>query len=242
MSTVDPSIAKAQREARRTATRPGAARVLILLVVLIAGGFGLGYGWGGLGMLDEFGEPPWTAVLGVIGGMLLTIAGSGLWAVTAMKRSDIGFGYGAAATLIGAGSGLLVAAEPNGFPTIALTVAVALLGLGLLFLVVGVIAAGARRRQRSREDETARSGMLTTATVSDKGYDFFHDSSRILTTVTFTFRDLQGTQRWVQKTMVVHQSDPIVEGQETRLWYDAAAPGNARTIVVELARDNAFRR
>ncbi|WP_025158496.1 DUF3592 domain-containing protein [Leifsonia aquatica] len=242
MSTVDPSIAKAQREARRTAKRPSTARVLILLVLLLAGGFGLGSGWGGFGMLDEFGEPPLTSVLGTILGLMLTIAAGALWAVTATKRSDIGFGYGAAATLIGAGAGLLVVAAPHGYPAVAVAIAVGLLIVGVLFLLLGIVAAASRNRQRSRDAETVRSGTLTTATVSDKGYDFFHESPRILTTVTFTFHDLQGTQRWVQKTMLIEQARPVVEGQETRLWYDASHPGDARGIVVELAWDHAFRR
>jgi hypothetical protein len=78
-------------------------------------------------------------------------------------------------------------------------------------------------------------GVLAAATVSDKGYTVFHESDRILTTVTFTFTDLQGVQRWVQRTMTVSAADPIENGQETRLWYDAANPGNDRAIVVELA-------
>lgn len=242
MSTVDPSIAKKQREARRRSTRPGIARVLITLVVLFVGGYGLAYGWGSFAMVEEFGEPPLISVLGAIGGLLLTILGSMVWSVTAMKRTDIGFGYGAAAVLVGAGTGLLVSAAPNGYPALAATIAVALLAVGVLCLVLGVVGATSRLRQSSREAEILRSGTQTTATVSDKGYDFFRESSRILATVTFTFRDLQGTQRWVQKPMLVEQSSPIVEGQETRLWYDATNPGDSRAIVVELARDHAFRR
>jgi hypothetical protein len=193
-------------------------------------------------MFEAYGEPPWTAIVGIIGGLLLTILGSIGWAGMLLRRPDIGLGYGAAAVLLGAGTGLLVAASPNDFPAVAVGIAVALFVLGALFLLLGVAAAASRRRQRARDARTAGSGTLTTATVSDKGYDFFHESSRIITAVTFTFRDLQGTQRWVQKTMVIEQADPIVVGQETRLWYDAANPGDTRGIVVELARDRAFRR
>ncbi|WP_349863785.1 DUF3592 domain-containing protein [Leifsonia sp. WHRI 6310E] len=238
MSTVDPTIARKARLAKR----PSTARVVFFALVQLVGGFGLGFGWGAFGMFEAYGEPPWTAIVGIIGGLLLTILGSIGWAGMLLKRSDIGLGYGGAAVLLGAGTGLLVAASPNGFPAVGVAIAVALYALGALFLVIGVVAATKRRRQRARDAQTATSGMLTTATVSDKGYDFFRESSRIITAVTFTFRDLQGTQRWVQKTMVIEQSDPIVVGQETRLWYDPTNPGDTRSIVVELARDRALRR
>lgn len=238
MSTVDPTLARKARLAKR----PSTARVLFFALLQLIGGFGLGYGWGAFGMFEAYGEPPWTAIVGIIGGLLLTILGSIGWAAMLLKRSDIGLGYGAAAVLLGAGTGLVVAASPNGFPTVAIAIAVTLYALSALALLLGVVAATKRRRQKARDAQTATTGTLTTATVSDKGYDFFHESSRIITAVTFTFRDLQGTQRWVQKTMVIEQADPIVVGQETRLWYDATNPGDTRGIVVELARDRAFRR
>ncbi|KQP57189.1 hypothetical protein [Agreia sp. Leaf283] len=45
-----------------------------------------------------------------------------------------------------------------------------------------------------------------------------------------------------QKTMVIEQGDPVVDGQETRLWYDATNPGDVGGIVVELARERRLRR
>jgi hypothetical protein len=238
MSTIDPSLAQARRAARR----PGNARVAILLVVLLAGGFGLGFGWGGLGMFDSETDPPTLSILGAIGGLMLTVIGSIVWSWTAIKRADIGFGYGSAAVFLGAGVGLVLIAQQNGSPALAMAIAAALLGLGALFLVLGVVAAASRRRQGSRDRRTMHTGTVTTATVSNKGYDFFRESSRILTTVTFTFVDLQGTQRWVGKTMVIDQGDPIVDGQESRLWFDAANPGDTRGIVVELAKQRQLRR
>ena len=86
-----------------------------------------------------------------------------------------------------------------------------------------------------------RSGTRTTATVTDKGYDIFRESARILTSVTFTFTDLNGVQRWVQRPMLITASDPVVEGQETDLWYDPSAPGNDKRIVVKLAVDGPLR-
>ncbi|GIT80408.1 hypothetical protein LLS1_20770 [Leifsonia sp. LS1] len=237
MSTVDPSRARAARQARR----PSTTRVVVLLVVLFAGGVLMGWGWGGFALIGEDAEPPVGAVLGAVGGLILSVAGFAGWTATMLRRSDVGLGYGAAAELLGGGAGLMAVLQGTQ-NVVAHGIAWALFVLGAFFLVLGASAAAARRRQGSRDERIMESGMLTTATVSDKGYDFFHESSRILTTVTFTFTDLQGTQRWVQKTVLIEQSAPIMEGQETRLWYDAANPGDTRSIVVELARANALRR
>ncbi|SMQ70965.1 DUF3592 domain-containing protein [Agreia sp. VKM Ac-1783] len=237
MSTVDPSLARIQRTPRR----PSLGRVIFLLVVLLGGGFGLGYGWGGFGLFDGMGEPPWQSIVGAIVGLMITILGSIGWSWTVMRRADVGIGYGLAAWFIGGGTGLFIVAQPSGSPALAGMIAAVLLALGVLFLVLGLVAAISRRRQISRDERTMRTGTLTAATVRNKGYDFFRESPRILTTVTFTFVDLQGTQRWVQRTMVIEQSDPVVDGQQTRLWYDAANPGDARGIVVELARERQMR-
>jgi hypothetical protein len=36
--------------------------------------------------------------------------------------------------------------------------------------------------------------------------------------------------------MIIQQANPVIEGQETQLWYDARNPGDEKGIVVELAR------
>jgi len=226
VSLTDPTLPRKLRQAKR----PSTARVIILLALLLIGGVGIGYGWTSLSLF-EF-EPPALALVGVVAGMPLTIFASIVWSWTILRRDDIGLGYGAAATLLGAGGGVL-AASTSGLPLI---IGIALLVLGLLFLVLGIRAAQSRRAQERRDLETMRTGTLTTATVSDKGYDFFRESARILTTVTFRFIDLQGAERWVQRTMMIQQGNPVVEGQESKLWYDARNPGDEKGIVVELAR------
>lgn len=226
MALTDPTLPRKLRAAKR----PSTARVIILLALLLIGGVGLGYGWTSL-TLFEF-DPPATAIVGVVVGMPLTILASIVWSWTILRRADIGLGYGAAATLLGAGGGVLVASS-SGLP---LVFGIALLVLGLLFLALGARAAQSRRAQEKRDLETMRTGTLTTATVTDKGYDFFRESARILTTVTFRFTDLQGAERWVQRTMIIQQANPVLEGQESRLWYDPLNPGDTAGIVVELAR------
>ena len=34
---------------------------------------------------------------------------------------------------------------------------------------------------------------------------------------------------------MISSDAPVVDGQTTKIWYDAADPGNERTIVVDLA-------
>lgn len=238
MSTIDPSLARVQRQGRR----PSLARVVFLLVLLFAGDFGLGAGWGGFGLFDGEGEPPWFSIVGAVGGLMATILASIGWSWTIIKRADVGIGYGMAAWFVGGGIGLLTVVLQNGSPALGLLIGAGLLVLGVVFLVLGIAAAAARGRQKARDKQTLSSGAVTTATVSNKGYDFFRESPRILTTVTFTFVDLQGTRRWVEKTMLVEQGDPVVDGQETRLWFDPSNPGDVRGIVVELAQQRQLRR
>lgn len=239
MSTVDPAIAKRQREART----PSNLQVGVVLALLLVGGFLTGYGWGGFGwMVDVDTEEVVVPILVAIPlGMVLTIISSIVWTLVVVKRGDVGIMYGNAAVLLGGGLGVLAVAAGLGTPLVLVVVATALLVLAAGALALGAAAAASRRRGAEREDAAVREGSVTTATVSDKGYTVFHESDRILTTVTFTFTDPAGVQRWVQRPMVVRSSDPVVDGQSTRLWFDPRDPGNDKRIVVELARANPWR-
>lgn len=238
MSTIDPTLARKQRKSRR----PGPVRIGVLLGVLLVGGFAVGYGWGGFS-LTETAEAPWVLTLvSAIGGIWISALGMVGWGGVILKRADVGIGYGLAALLLGGGVGLLAAVAQKGSSPLGLAIGCALLGLSLLTLLLGLVAALSRARQTARDERTIGTGTLTTATVSDKGYEAFNQSSRILTAVTFTFVDLRGVRRWVQKPMLLEQRAPVFEGQETRLWYDASDPGDEKGIVVELAREGRMRR
>jgi hypothetical protein len=233
MSTVDPTIAQKLRESRR----PTLLRVVVVLALLVVGGLLAGYGWGSIGrvMDEDLVAPDASIFIAIPVGMFVTIVSSIAWTGIVMKRRDLGLMYGNAAALLGGGVGVLVAAGKHRDGSVATAIGLALLGLAVVCVVLGAVAASSRRRRARAEDDTIRTGTVVAATVSDKGYTVFHESDRILTTVTFTFTDLQGVQRWVQRTMTINAADPIENGQETRLWYDAANPGNDRAIVVELA-------
>jgi hypothetical protein len=236
MSTTDPVAARRARQARV----PGPRRLAVAAVLELLGGLGLGYGWSTFGVLGaaagaggEF-DPTVPALLGIVLGLPLTIAGTSVGAGILARRRDLGIGPAIAAFWLGGAFGIQLAALAHGADLLPFV-----LGALALAVVVGALAvAGARRRaaQRRVDDEMMRTGTLTTATVSDQGWLVFGESTRILTTVTFTFTDAQDVQRWVQRTMVIHAADPVLNGRETRLWYDPAAPGDERRIVVELAR------
>lgn len=232
MSTVDPSIARRERAERR----PSNIRVVVVLLLLLAGGLAAGYGWGGFGamMQAEPDEPPVLVLVAIPVGMLLAITASIAWGAIVLKRSDLGIMYGNATVLAGAGIGVIVVAAGSG-PAFVTLIGYGLLALAVVCLVLGITAAGDRRRRADAEERAMRSGTQVTAVVSDKGYTVFHESNRILTTVTFAFTDLQGVQRWVQRQMLITAEDPIQNGQQTRLWFDAANPGDDKAIVVELA-------
>lgn len=236
MSTVDPTLARKAREARV----PPIGVVVLLLALHVVGGVANGYGWSTFATFtDEVNiEPDTLGMVGITVGMPLAIIVSIIWTAVVFKRSDVGLGYGFSAFCFGAGLGILYAASRfSQVAELLRVVGVAALVVSLAFLVIGMRAASARRRAREVAAEMMRTGTRTTATVSDKGYDHFREAPRILTIVTFTFTDMQGAQRWVQRPMVVTSSDPVVEGRETDLWYDPTAPGDDKRIVVKLAAD-----
>jgi hypothetical protein len=235
VSTIDPAIAARERRAKR----PGNVRVVVLLLLILIGGFAAGYGWGGVGGFSEDVDPEVLTVVAIPVGMALTIVCSILWTATVMRRADLGVSAGWTAALAGGGLGVMLASstlpEGSGADGVLLVIGVALLALALAAFVLGLVAAAARRRAADTQQEMMRTGMLTTATVSEQGWTIFSESTRIFTTVTFTFVDTAGVRRWVQKPMVIRAEEPLTNGQETRLWYDPANPGDEKRIVVEAA-------
>jgi len=231
VSTVDPAIARRAREERP----PANVRVVVVLILLVAGGSLAGYGWGGLGRFGDDELPDPFAIAAIPVGMILTILGSILWLSLVMKRADIGVGFGQAAVLVSGSVGVLLAALRADDPLLLDLIAVVLLALGATAGVLGVVAARRRIGGARRAVETMRTGTETEATVTDQGWTVFSESARIITTVTFSFVDLQGTRRWVQRPMVIQAADPLANGARTRLWYDPSDPGDDRRIAVEAA-------
>lgn len=240
MSTTDPTLARKAREARTPSNR----LVAVVLALHVVGGLGNGYGWSTFTLLtDATGEPDPLGIVGIVVGMPLSIIVSIIWTSIVLKRSDVGLGFGFSAFWFGGAIGILYASSR--FPPaeeLLRNIGIAALAVAIAFLLLGLRAAAARRAAAAMAAEIMRTGTRTTATVSDKGYLIFGESTRILTTVTFTFTDMQGVQRWVQRPMLVTAADPIVEGRETDLWYDPTAPDDDKRIVVKLAIDSPMRR
>jgi hypothetical protein len=182
-------------------------------VALLAAGLGNGYGWSTLFCTGSDGDLPALAGLGAGAGVPLSIFAFIAWAPRPPRRAGISPFLGPMAFWLGVGTGTLFAAQR--LDKLGLAIA------GIAFLAVaasaglsGMAAARSRRRARARRAETLRSGLRTTATVSDRGY-----------------------VRWVQRPMVILYENPIVDGQTTDLWYDPADPGNDAKIIVKLAID-----
>ncbi|MCU1527162.1 MAG: hypothetical protein JWP75_925 [Frondihabitans sp.] len=204
-----------------------------------------GYGWTGftavMTQMEWQSDPPTLTMVAIPVGMFVSIAAIIAWVAVVMKRPEYGLAYGTAGLLAGAGIGVLAARDKFQDPGLVVFVGVGLLCLGAAFIVLGGLAAMSRARAASRQEAARRTGTLTTATVSDRGYTIFRESTRILTTVTFTFVDLGGVRRWVQRPMLIRAEDPLQNGQETQLWYDPARPGDDKSIVVAAAAASPWR-
>lgn len=107
-----------------------------------------------------------------------------------------------------------------------------LAGIALFLGTLSVVSWAARAADRRREEETVRSGRQTTGVVTNQGYDRFHESNRILTTVTYSFTDLSGTRRFIRRPAMITADDPVVTGELVDVWFDPARPDHLKTIAV----------
>ena len=235
MSTIDPLAARRERDARR----PTTGQVLLTLLVIALLGAVTGFGVTRLDEGDEALSILFFALtfLGFAG----VIIGQIVWTSLVMRRGDIGLAYGQAAALAGAGIAVALRAPTLDVWDVFTITGAILLGVALLLALLGWRAARSRARQAVREEELMRTGRLTSGTITDQGYDSFDEAANILTTVTVTFTDQWGTQRWVQQPALIRRSDPLRTGETTRLWYDPANPGDESSIVVEAVRQRTLR-
>ncbi|MFJ5956136.1 hypothetical protein ACIQC5_09275 [Paenarthrobacter sp. NPDC092416] len=236
MSTVDPVALRKLRASKR----PGPVSIMLALAFQFIGGLAAGFGWPHLAEF-EGAEPPALAMAAVISSIPLLVLSSIAWMGIAMKHNRLGLTLGGTIAWFGAAAGVTLAAVELGNPPTLTWVAAGCLAICLLLAGLGIWAAQKRRALAAREQAVMSAGAATTATVTDKGYVVFGDSAKIFTTVTFTFRDGSGVQRWVQRPMLIDAAEPVLDGQETTLWYDPMDPGNDQMIVVKLAKDSPLR-
>lgn len=107
-----------------------------------------------------------------------------------------------------------------------------LIGLGLIRV------RRVRSRRVARESNSMQSGIETTATVTNVPPGPEATSRGLWAAVTFTFTDIMGNQRWVERTMLIRRAGDVTVGETTRAWYNATNPEVDADIVIELARNN----
>ncbi|MFI5428330.1 hypothetical protein [Aeromicrobium sp. UC242_57] len=227
MSTQQPPTS-AERVAARSSTVASTTKQLVVLAV---GMTGAGIIAGVLGSVSATSNPIWVLPV-IVSGFACFL---GLLATTAWSmRSRIGL---APAPLITSGvylgcvlavGGLVAMSVETPRPAylVPLAAAAAVAALSIL--------SRARVRGWHARQERLRSGAHAAGQVTDDGLAVFADSPTIkLATITITFRDLQGVQRWVTSLAVQSLSRPIQVGDDVEVWFDGADPGNLKRIVVE---------
>ncbi|QIX28356.1 hypothetical protein ncot_18485 [Nocardioides sp. JQ2195] len=130
---------------------------------------------------------------------------------------------------------------PQVLSTNAGPVQLSLVGLAagfLLFVVAGLALVVTKPGGPSREEQLIADGTHTMATVVDRGYGAFGESTMVNTRVWFEFTDASGATHRIDKRLQITQQDPIENGQRTQLWYDPAAPDDKDRIVVQLHREH----
>ncbi|WP_243874935.1 hypothetical protein [Arthrobacter woluwensis] len=237
MSTIDPdAVARA-----KAAKIPQAQDLWVPGLAVLLGAFVTAYSITAfvsvIGMDDEDPEP-WQWILRITALTVAagaTIVGLNTWVARSVRNPRLpGFGAAQALACASAAFGTTVVApapawfrEPRMIPGTWW-----LAGIALFLGILSVVSWGARAADRRREDETMRSGRLTTGVVTNQGYDRFHESNRILTSVTYSFDDLNGTRRFVRRPAMITADDPVVTGELVDLWFDPARPDHLKTIAV----------
>lgn len=237
MSTIDPDAAARAKSARS----PQAKDLWVPGLMLVLGAFVTAYSITAfvsvVGTEDDEPEP-WQWILRICALTVAagaTILGLNAWISRSVRNPRLP-GFGAAQALACASAALgttVVAPAPAWFQAPQMVPATWwLAGIALFLGILSVGSWAARAADRRREEETIRSGRLTTGVVTNQGYDRFHESNRILTSVTYSFDDLSGTRRFVRRPAMITADDPVITGELVDLWFDPARPDHVKTIAV----------
>lgn len=234
MSTIDPDAAWRERSPRRAT----GASLLIPGVFLLGAGAVLGWALtrgAATGFSDDVQEQDVAAIIAAIASSFALLIALGLWSVAAARNPRLpGWLTAVGVAVLGAAVGHAVVALPPELlqdPVVdplafgLALAAVALLGLGL-------IARAGRARRLAAADELVRTTTPVTGSVTNQGYTHFDDASRILTAVTYTFRDAAGQQRWVKRAATIDVRNPLVNGEEVDIWFDRQDPSDENRIVI----------
>ncbi|MBQ1442349.1 MAG: hypothetical protein IIZ13_00695 [Renibacterium sp.] len=238
MSLIDPSAAARERAARKRGPLP----LLVSGALLIGFGGFAGYGWSEFAAGGFDAAPEVLSLVAIPLGMTGSIISFIAWSAMSLRRERFNVGLGLGLILLGFGSVFLWTASSaeaaRSDTSVLWIVGSAALAVAALLILLSVLGSVRRAGRGRLEEQIMRNGRETVAAVSDQGYVRFRESANILTTVTFTFHDAEGRQRWVRRSMLISENAPVLNGQKTRLWYDPMEPGNEKKIVVEMARSS----
>lgn len=233
MSLTNPTELRQARTARRRPVVRGIVSAVMLGSLAVAG-----YAWGQQFILgfDKANDPllATAIVSGVVAWfsfLLFSISTLGSWRL-APWLLVLG--------LLLFGTGLIVPGLSIGDPLFDFPDWLGLVPIGLaLLLALSLIRArGLRQRRVQRETHTQNTGTQTVATVTNVPPGPDPSSRGLWGVVTFEFTDSAGTQRWVERSMLIPRAGDVKVGDTTLAWYNAANPGSDADIVIELARDN----
>lgn len=216
MTTIDPGLEK-QRKAMRP---PGLTWIVISLTMLFLGGGGLALGILGtanqLVNIDLNMDAGMGAVAAMGGGIAMMVIGFISWSSAVIREvisrsildepNRFGFALGLAFPPLGGG---LVLLYEDFLPWAWLTLAAA-----VLMLLASLWGVKSRKADARKAAELRASGQHTSAVVTDQGYDMFETgTASIFTTVTVSFHDHHGTQRWFTTPKLISRDFPIKNGQ-----------------------------
>lgn len=233
MSLTNPTELRQARTTRRRPVVRGVVSTVMLGSLAVAG-----YTWGQqfIRGFDEANDPLLataivSGIVAWISFLLFSITTLGSWRLAPWLL---------VAGLLLFGAGLLVPGVLEGdsafdFPE---WIGLVPIGLALLLALSLIRARGVRERRAQRETHAQKTGTQTVATVTNVPPGPDPSSRGVWGLVTFEFTDGDGTQRWVERTMLIRRAGDVKVGDTTRAWYNAADPGSDADIVIELARDN----
>ncbi|KJL34212.1 DUF3592 domain-containing protein [Microbacterium azadirachtae] len=234
MSTIDPDAAWREHSPRRTT----GASLLVPGLLLLGAGAVLAWALtrgAATGFSDDAQEQDVAAIIAAIASFFVLLIALGLWVGVASRNPRLpGWLTAVGIAVLGATVGHAVVALPPELlqdPVVdplafgLAIAAVALLGLGL-------VARAGRARRLDAADELVRTTTPVTGSVTNQGYTHFDDASRILTAVTYTFRDAAGQQRWVKRAATIDVRNPLVNGEEVDVWFDRQDPSDENRIVI----------
>jgi hypothetical protein len=226
--SLQPPSTSAERLAARQASSASITKQLIVLAMGMTGAAVIA---GVLGKVTEQTNPIWVLPVITSGfvcfiGFLATTSWTMRSAIGNAPRPIVTGGIYLVASLLVGGVVAYGGDVPRAAYMTPFAIAVTLAALTM----IGVL----RRRARVTTIATLQRGSHVQGSVTDDGLAAFAVTPNLkITTVTVSFRDASGVERWVTAMATQAPARPIAVGDSVDVWFDAAAPGDISRIVVE---------